>query len=313
MKSQLAIIVPCYNEEAVLDTTAAQLGPLLEEMITSELIRSDSYILFVNDGSRDRTWSIIEQLHLQNPQFKGVNMSRNYGHQNALMAGFEHCLEVDITITIDADLQDDIQVIPQMVTKWNEGNHIVYGVRNDRTTDSSFKKLTANGFYKLLSYIGVESIPNHADYRLMSRKAVNFLQEFQEKNLYLRGIIPMIGLQTDKVYYKRLERLAGETKYPLRKMLSLAWEGITSMTVKPLRFVTSCGFIIFFLTVLFSIYAIYAYFRGNTVPGWASTVLPLYFLGGIQLLCVGLIGEYVAKIYKEVKARPRYFVDDILK
>jgi len=305
---QLAIVVPCYNEEAVLPETSARLLGLLSEMIKAGSIRPDSYILFTDDGSADATWSIICRLHAGNPAFQGLRLSRNFGHQHALLAGLHEAVKADAIISIDADLQDDLNAIPQMVARYREGADIVYGVRDNRDTDTRFKRQTALIFYKVLNRMGVESVYNHADYRLMSRRALAALLEFKEANLYLRGMIPMLGFKSTEVYYKRHERFAGESKYNLRKMLSFAWNGVSSLSIRPLRFVTFCGFVIFFLTLAFTIYALAAYFRGKAVPGWASTVIPIYFLGGVQLLCIGLLGEYLGKIFKEVKGRPRFIV-----
>lgn len=310
---RLAIIIPCYNEEEVLPETSKRLSGLMEGLIGQSLISSDSYTLFVDDGSRDKTWSYIESLHHQNQHFRGLKLSRNFGHQNALLAGLFHADDADILISIDADLQDDPEAIPLMVEKYKSGYDIVYGVRDDRTKDTWFKRRTALGFYKLLSLMGIESVYNHADYRLMSRRALNAFKDFGEVNLYLRGMVPMIGFRHTNVFYKRAERYAGVSKYNLRKMLSFAWNGISSLSIKPLHFVTFCGFFVFILSLVLTIYAFSAYLFFDTAHGWASTVIPIYFLGGIQLLCIGLIGEYVAKIYKEVKQRPRFIIEEHLK
>lgn len=308
LPTQLAIVVPCYNEEAVLPETSRRLGFLLEEMINAGSIRPDSYILFTDDGSRDATWAIIEQLSAENQMFQGLRLSRNFGHQHALLAGLHHAAGADAIISIDADLQDDPNAIPQMVAQYHGGYDVVYGVRDNRDTDTRFKRQTALLFYKLLHRMGVESVYNHADYRLLSRRALAALLKFKEVNLYLRGIIPMLGFKNTVVYYQRQERFAGTSKYNLRKMLSFAWNGVSSLSIRPLRFVTFCGFAIFFLTLTFTGYALFAYFSGQAVPGWASTVIPIYFLGGVQLLCIGLLGEYLGKIFKEIKGRPRFIV-----
>lgn len=310
---RLAIVVPCYNEEEVLPETTQRLNELLSQLIASQTISSDSYVLYVDDGSRDNTWRIICGINEQNVRFKGLKLARNFGHQNALLAGLYSISDFDISISIDADLQDDLNAIPKMIAQYNEGNEVVYAVRDDRSSDTFFKRQTALVFYKLMDVMGVESVYNHADYRLISTRALEAFKQFGESNLYLRGMVPLVGFKSSKVFYKRGERFAGESKYPLKKMLAFAWNGISSMSIKPLRFVTFCGFSVFALTVLLSLYVLISYFLNNAVVGWASTVLPIYFLGGIQLLCIGLIGEYVAKIYKEVKQRPRFIVEQHLK
>jgi len=306
----LVIIIPCYNENEVLPQTITRIDGVLLDMISRQLISSTSYACYVDDGSRDRTWQHIQLAAATNTRVKGVKLSRNFGHQYALIAGLELNKEVaDITISIDADLQDDIEVMYPMIDKYKSGAEIVYGVRDDRTTDTFFKRQTAIGFYKIMKYMGVETVVNHADYRLMSRQALKAFESFQEKNMYIRGIIPLLGFKVDYVYYARTERMAGHSKYNLFKMLSLAWTGVSSLSIKPLRFVTFCGFVVFFCSILMSVYALYSYFYIDTVQGWTSTVLPIYFLGGIQLLCIGLVGEYVANIYREVKQRPRYIIE----
>lgn len=310
---RLAIIIPCYNEEEVLKETAERLRTLGERLIARGLITGDSYVLFVDDGSRDRTWDLIEQFNQKSKAFRGLKLSRNFGHQNALLAGLYNADDADVLISVDADLQDDLNAIEAMLEKHSEGYEVVYGVRDDRSTDSAFKRHSATGFYKLLSKMGVESVYNHADYRLMSRRAVQALQDFPEANLYLRGMVPLIGFRHTSVYYKRGKRFAGTSKYPFFKMLSFAWSGITSLSIKPLHFVTFCGFAVFFLSIGMTIFALLSYFLFDTQHGWASTVIPIYFLGGIQLLCIGLIGEYVAKIYKEVKQRPRFIIEQDLR
>ncbi|HTO16653.1 MAG TPA: glycosyltransferase family 2 protein [Edaphocola sp.] len=308
----LAIVVPCYNEEEVLPETAKRLTALLGSMIENKFINDNSYILFVDDGSNDATWHLISELCKLGKSCKGLKLSRNFGHQNALLGGLYSANDTDIVVSIDADLQDDLNAIKDMVIKYMAGAEIVYGVREERQTDTFFKRKTALMFYKLLSLLGVESVYNHADFRLMSQKALEVFREFKEQNIYLRGMIPMLGFPTDTVFYDRSKRFAGESKYNLRKMLSLAWNGISSLSIKPLRFVTTMGFLVFFFTIILSIYALYSYLFKDTSVGWASTVLPIYFLGGIQLLCIGLIGEYIAKIYKEVKQRPRFIVEKYL-
>lgn len=305
----LAIISPCYNEEDVLPETIKRVSFFIDEMIRKNKISENSYLMLVDDGSKDNTWSIIEEAHLKTHKVKGLKLSRNFGHQNALLAGLEQVEDADAIVSIDADLQNDIQTIEEMLNQYQLGNEVVLAVRNDRTTDSFFKKRTALGFYKLLSFMGVESVRNHADFRLMSKKALDAFKDFKETNLYLRGMMPLIGFQQTTVKYDCAERFAGTSKYNFRKMLSFAWSGISSMSVKPLHFVTFCGFVVFFISILLSIYVLWIYFMNEAVTGWASTLIPIYFLGGIQLLCIGLIGEYVAKIYHEVKQRPRYIVD----
>ncbi|HRP90081.1 MAG TPA: glycosyltransferase family 2 protein [Edaphocola sp.] len=308
----LAIVIPCYNEQEVLPETSQRLIELLQSYISDTLITADSYVLLVDDGSKDTTWQQIQELCQSNSYFKGLKLSRNFGHQNALLGGLYYATQTDIVVSVDADLQDDLNAIKEMVLKYMEGAEIVYGVRDDRQTDTYFKRKTAMMFYKFLSVLGVESVYNHADFRLMSQKSLEVFRDFKEQNIYLRGMIPMIGFPTEKVYYARSERFAGESKYNLKKMLSLAWNGISSLSIQPLRFVTTMGFLVFFLTIILSAYALFAYLFKDTTVGWASTVLPIYFLGGIQLLCIGLLGEYIAKIYKEVKQRPRFIVEKYL-
>lgn len=311
--SRLAIIIPCHNEEPVLPEMSKRLITLLTGMIEQGLISRDSYALLVDDGSRDHTWKEIEQLHKQSPFFRGLKLSRNFGHQNAVLAGLHHADDAEMLVSIDADLQDDPEAIIEMVRKYRQGYDVVYGVRDDRSSDTWFKRKTALTFYKMLSLMGVETIYNHADYRLIGRKVMDAFKDFTETNLYLRGMIPMVGFKPTSVYYKRGTRFAGKSKYNLRKMLSFAWNGVSSLSIRPLHFVTFCGFFVFILSVLLTIYALVAYICYQTAPGWASTVIPIYFLGGIQLLCIGLIGEYVAKIYKEVKKRPRFIIESFLK
>ncbi|WP_343302910.1 glycosyltransferase family 2 protein [Chitinophaga niabensis] len=313
MMTKLAIIIPCYNEAEVLPETSFCIGQLLVQLISRKMISVDSYVLFVDDGSKDRTWSMIEKLHQENAAFRGLKLSRNFGHQNALLAGLSHADDAHVLISVDADLQDDLSAIEKMLLAYERGFEVVYGVREDRSTDSWFKRATALGFYKLLSMMGTESVYNHADYRLLSQKAFAAFRDFKEVNLYLRGMIPMIGFKQTAVYYKRDIRKAGTSKYPLTKMLSFAWDGLTSLSSRPLRFVTVTGGVVFLLSIGMSIYALISYLSDATIHGWASTVLPMYFLGGIQLFCIGLIGEYVGKIYREVKQRPRFIIEEHLK
>lgn len=309
-KPVLTIVVPCYNEEAILLDTITQLQLLLEEMTTEHLISNNSKILFVDDGSMDQTWSLIFKSSLMNSKVKGLKLSRNVGHQNALLAGLLTAKgSSDCVISIDADLQDDITVIREFVQKFNEGYEIVYGVRHKRETDTFFKRSTAEGFYKIMRKMGVNVIYNHADYRLMSKKAIEELERFEEVNLFLRGIVPLIGFKSTSVYYDRKERLAGETKYPLRKMLSFAFDGITSFSVTPIRMVLVVGVISFIVSFLFGVYFLGLKYFGNTELGWTSLITSIWLIGGLQLIAIGLIGEYIGKIYKESKRRPKYIID----
>ncbi|MED9903254.1 MAG: glycosyltransferase family 2 protein [Lachnospiraceae bacterium] len=311
---RLAIVVPCYNEEEVLHIAADALRAVLDDLVKKEKIAEDSFILFVNDGSKDRTWELIEEEHAAHPtQIRGVKLAGNVGHQFALTAGLITAKDLsDVTISIDADLQDDVAVIEQMIDKFHAGNDIVYGVRSDRSTDSFFKRFTAQGFYKVMALMGVKTVYNHADFRLMSRRAVEQFSQYKESNLFLRGMMPLIGYQTDSVYYERKERVAGESKYPLKKMLALAFNGITSFSIKPISLITGLGIIIIIGCVLAAVYALVSYFTGNVVPGWTSLILSIWFIGGVQLLAIGLVGQYIGKIYVEVKHRPRYNIEKVL-
>ena len=309
----LYLVIPCYNEEAVLRETAKQLLAKMNSMFDRGMISRESKIMFVNDGSRDRTWEIIKELHESNPIYSGVKLSRNKGHQNALLAGLMTAKEkADMAISLDADLQDDVDVIDQMVEKYYEGNDVVYGVRSARDTDTFFKKFTAEGFYKIMQAMGVEIVFNHADYRLMSRRALEGLSEFREVNLFLRGIVPLIGYKSDIVTYERHERFAGESKYPLKKMLAFATDGITSFSIKPIRMITTCGFLIFAISILMLLYFLVVHFMGRTVHGWTSTIVSIWAIGGLQLLAIGIVGEYIGKIYLETKARPKYIIETVL-
>jgi len=293
----------------VLPETARRLGDLMDRMVLAGKVSTESTIRFVDDDSRDHTWQLIEELAVSSPRFRGVKLSRNRGHQNALLAGV-FSAEGDAVVTIDADLQDDIEVIAQMVDHFNSGTEIVYGVRESRTSDTAFKRGTAEGYYRLLKLMGVDLVFNHADYRLMSRRALQCLQEYSEVNMFLRGIIPLLGFRTATVFYARSERFAGESKYPLRKMLALAIDGVTSFSVAPLRFISLLGFLVCAFSLAMVGIVLYGKLVQNgTIPGWASSVLPIYFLGGVQLLSIGILGEYVAKIYLESKRRPRFFVE----
>ncbi len=311
---KLAIVVPCYNEEEVLKIASKALREVLDDLIGKGKIAEDSFILFVNDGSKDRTWELIEEEHQAYPvQVRGVKLAGNVGHQFALTAGMITAKDMsDVTVSIDADLQDDVAVIEEMIDKYHAGNDIVYGVRKERKTDTFFKRTTAQGFYKLMAAMGVKTVYNHADFRLMSKRAVEYFSQFKESNLFLRGMMPLIGYQTDSVYYDRKERVAGESKYPLKKMLALAFNGISSFSVKPISLILSLGLFIIVCSVLAAVYALISYFTGHVVQGWTSLILSIWFLGGLQLLAIGLVGQYIGKIYMEVKQRPRYNIEKIL-
>jgi len=306
----LTIVVPCYNEEEVLPETVQRLSKMINSLVHDKLISDKSTVLFVDDGSKDKTWELIEQFHHAYPAMTGLKLAKNAGHQNALLAGLMTAKETaDCVISIDADLQDDIEAIREFILKFHEGCDVVYGVRKSRTTDTWFKRATAQGFYKLMTSMGVRIHDNHADYRLMSKRALDELERFKEVNLFLRGIVPLIGFPSAVVYYDRHERFAGESKYPLKKMLSFAFDGITSFSVTPIRFVTLTGFVLFALSILAAIYAIVGKLWGTTVSGWTSLILSVWFIGGIQLLALGLIGEYIGKIYREVKHRPLFIIE----
>jgi len=310
-KPVLYIIIPCYNEEAVLPITSGLFLEELELLINKDKISKDSKILFVNDGSTDRTWDIIVDLHSRNDKFTGISQSRNRGHQNTLLAGLMEAMNrCDITISIDCDGQDDISAMEEMVDQYTAGSEVVYGVRSKRTTDSFFNRSTAQGFYKMLNAMGVEIVYNHADYRLLSSKVLKEFSKFNEVNLFLRGLIPLVGFKSSTVYYERHERIAGESHYPLRKMLGLAFDGITSLSIKPLRMIMSLGSIISVLSFIGAIWAIVTEICGRAVSGWASMTCIICFLGGIQLVCIGVLGEYIGKIYLEVKQRPRYIISE---
>ncbi len=308
----LYIVVPCYNEQEVLRETTNRLTKKLKSMIESGIVSGDSRIMYVDDGSRDMTWEIICHLHDENPYVTGIKLSRNKGHQNALLAGLmtakNYC---DFTISMDADLQDDIEILPEFVEKYLSGCDIVYGVRKKRDTDSFFKRTTAQGFYSFMKLLGVDVVYNHADYRLMSRRALETLSEYREVNLFLRGIVPLLGYKSDIVYYDRSERFAGESKYPLKKMLAFALDGITSFSIKPMRIISFLGALVSIFSIVGLIYAFVSYLLG-AVKGWTAIIASIWLLGGIQMLCLGVIGEYIGKIYSEVKARPRYTIDKIL-
>ena len=310
----LYMVVPCYNEQEVLHETAKRLKEKYQSLISRELISKDSRVVFVTDGSKDKTWSIIQELHQSDPEFfSGINLAHNAGHQNAVLGGLMTVKDIcDMAITMDADLQDDINTIDAMVEKYYEGNQVVYGVRSARDTATFFKKFTAEGFYKFMKVMGADVVYNHADFRLMSSRVLQELANFREVNLFLRGMVPLIGFQSCSVYYERAERFAGESKYPLKKMLAFAINGITSFSTKPLKLITSLGCIMSILSILALIWAFVAKIGGFSEPGWSSTMCSIWLVGGLQLLCLGIIGEYVGKIYAEVKARPRYIIADFI-
>ena len=314
MRDILYLVVPCYNEEAVLPETARRLEEELTALINQGKCAPESRILFVNDGSKDRTWQLIEELHQTQPHVCGLGLTRNRGHQNALLAGLMAAREVaDCTISLDADLQDDIGVLGEFLDKYHDGCDVVYGVRKSRDTDTAFKRATAQGFYRFMQLMGVDVVYNHADYRLMSHRALDGLSEYREVNLFLRGIVPLIGYRSDYVYYDRHERFAGESKYPLKKMLSFAVDGITSFSVKPLKIISNLGILISVLSVFGLLYALISKLCGSAVSGWTAIVASIWLLGGVQLLSLGVVGTYIGKIYSEVKARPRYRVDQFLR
>ena len=324
----LYIVVPCYNEEAVLHETSKRLKEKMTALINDKKISDKSRrqstasqhyiydksrVLFVDDGSKDKTWEIIEELHGSDDLFSGLKLSRNKGHQNALLAGLMTAKELaDISISMDADLQDDINVVDQFVDKYHDGCDIVYGVRSSRKTDTAFKRGTAGMFYKFMRLLGVDIIDNHADYRLISKRALEALSQFKEVNLFLRGIVKQIGFKSDIVYYERSERFAGESKYPLKKMLAFAFDGITSFSVKPIRLVTVVGFLVFLISIGMIIYTIVQTCLGNTEAGWSSLMCSIWFLSGLQIMALGIVGEYIGKIYTEVKARPKYIIDKFI-
>ena len=313
MNNTIWLVIPCYNEKEVLPETSRQLKAIMHDLISKGKISSKSKIAFVNDGSKDTTWNIISQLHEEDPMFTGINLAHNRGHQNALLAGLMTAKDyADAAISLDADLQDDVGAIEQFVDKFNEGKDIVYGVRSTRATDTRFKRGTAHLFYKLMNFMGADTIEDHADYRLMSKRALDGLSEFKEVNLFLRGIVPMIGYETDVVYYERHERFAGESKYTLKKMISFAIDGITSCSVKPIRMITALGMFVFSVSIVMLIYFLAVWIFGKTVVGWTTIVISLWGIGGLILLSLGIIGEYIGKIYMEVKERPRFIIENLL-
>ena len=307
------LVIPCYNEKEVLPETSKQLQGIMEDLIKREKISKASRIVFVNDGSKDTTWEMITELHRENPLFTGINLAHNRGHQNALFAGLMTAKEyADAAISLDADLQDDVAAIEQFIDKFLAGKDIVYGVRSTRETDTRFKRGTAHAFYKVMNAMGADTLEDHADYRLMSKRALEAVSEYGEVNLFLRGIVPTIGYETDVVYYQRHERFAGESKYPLKKMLSFAVEGITSFSIKPIRMITGLGVLLFSVSVIMLIYFLVLWLLGHTVAGWTTIVISVWGIGGLQLLALGVIGEYIGKAYLEVKHRPRYQIESVL-
>ena len=308
---KLIIVIPCYNEQEVLPITAPMFLDKINSLIEQNLISSDSKIMFVNDGSKDNTWEIIQNLSKNNDKYIGITQSRNRGHQSTVLAGLMEAKDMcDITISIDCDGQDDINAMDEMIKEYINGCDVVYGVRNNRETDTAFKKNTAQLFYKLLNSLGAEVVYNHADYRLLSSRFLKEFSNFEEVNIFLRGMVPLVGFKSTSVYYKRNERLAGESKYPISKMLGLAVDGITSLSIKPIRLITSLGLIVSILSFILMIWAVIQYFRNDVISGWASTIVIITFLGGIQILSIGLVGEYIGKIYLESKHRPRYIISD---
>ena len=310
----LYIVVPCYNEEEVLSETTKRLEEKLEDLIKAKKISKDSRVMYVNDGSKDSTWELIEKINKEHKLFTGICLSRNRGHQNALVAGLMTAKKyADVIISMDADLQDDINAVDEMLDKYYDGCDIVYGVRSARKKDSFFKKHTAQAFYKFMKKMGVDIIYNHADYRLTSKRVLDNFEDFKEVNLFLRGIFPLIGYKSDVVYYERSERFAGESKYPLKKMLNFAWDGITSFSVKPIRLLLTFGIVIFIISMLVTIYCLVVKLIGNTVPGWTFLACSIWIMGGIQMISLGIIGEYIGKTYSETKRRPRFIISRNLK
>lgn len=309
---RLSVVVPCFNEQEVLPETARRLRARLDLLIESGKIRADSQVVLVDDGSQDRTWELIRDQHRQDERIRGLKLSGNRGHQAALLAGL-FSAEGDAIVSIDADLQDDLEAIEAMVDAYRNGYEVVYGVRRKRTADTFLKRVSAKGYYRMLALLGVRIVHNHADFRLLSRRAIEALKQYSEVNLFLRGIVPLIGFQSTSVLYDRAERFAGESKYPLRKMLALAADGITSFTAFPLRVIALLGVFVSFLSVAMMLWVLWVkFFTRLAIPGWTSSVIPVYFLGGIQLLSIGILGEYVAKLYSEAKRRPRYFIEEWL-
>ncbi len=313
MEKIIYLVIPCYNEQEVLPESVKQLHEKLDTLMKEHKIHPDSKMVLVNDGSKDQTWSLIRQYHEKDPLVVGVNLSRNRGHQNAVLAGLMYAKEhADACISLDADLQDDIHAMDEMIEQFNQGFDVVYGVRSARKKDTFFKKTTAEGFYHIMQWMGVEIVFNHADYRLMSKRVLDELEHYKEVHLFLRGMVPLIGFPSTKVYYERKERFAGESKYPLKKMLAFAFDGISSFSVKPIRFIVWLGFMIFIVSIIMLIYSVVQHFMGETVPGWSSLIVSIWALGGLQLLSIGIIGEYIGKVYMETKERPKYAIQEIL-
>lgn len=309
----LYVVVPCYNEEEVLEETTKQLKVKMESLINKKEISAKSKVMYVNDGSKDKTWEIIKKINKKEKLFTGVTLSRNRGHQNALLGGLMTAKNyADIVISMDADLQDDINAMDEMIKKYKEGNQIVYGVRSARKKDTFFKRVTAEGFYKFMKFLGVDCVYNHADYRLTSKVVLDEFENFKEVNLFLRGMFPLVGYKSDVVYYERNERFAGESKYPLKKMLNFAWDGITSFSVKPLRFICIIGFVILFISIAIMLYSLIMKLIGQTIAGWTFLSISIWFIGGLQMISIGIIGEYVGKMYSETKARPRFIISENL-
>ena len=309
----LYLVVPCYNEEEVLKETTKRLKEKFNKLIKEKKISNKSKVMYVNDGSKDKTWDLIQEIHKKEEHFTGITLSRNRGHQNALLAGLMTAKKyADVVISMDADLQDDINAIDEMLDKYYEGCDIVYGVRSARKTDTFFKRFTAEGFYKFMKFLGVDCVYNHADYRLTSKRVLDEFENYKEVNLFLRGMFPLVGFKSDVVYYERAERFAGESKYPLKKMLNFAWDGITSFSVKPLRFICTLGFLILLVSIGIMIYSLVRHLQGNTVSGWTFLSISIWFIGGLQMISVGIIGEYIGKMYNETKHRPRFIVAENL-
>ena len=309
----LYVVIPCYNEEEVLPETTKRMKEKLTNLIKNKKISSKSKVMYVNDGSKDKTWEMIKEINKKEPLFTGVTLSRNRGHQNALLGGLMTAKNyADVVISMDADLQDDINAIDEMIEKYKDGCDIVYGVRSARKTDTFFKRFTAEGFYKFMKVLGVDVVYNHADYRLTSERVLEEFSNFKEVNLFLRGMFPLVGYKSDVVYYERSERFAGESKYPLKKMLNFAWDGITSFSVKPLRMICTVGFMILFISIAIMLYSIIRKLTGNTVDGWTFLSISIWFIGGLQMISIGIIGEYIGKMYNETKQRPRFIISENL-
>lgn len=312
-KTILYVVIPCYNEIEVLEETTRRLKEKFNKLISEKKISKKSKVMYVNDGSKDLTWELIKKINKEEEYFTGITLSRNRGHQNALLGGLMTAKNyADVVISMDADLQDDIDAIDEMLDKYYDGAEIVYGVRSARKKDTFFKKVTAEGFYKFMKVLGVDCVYNHADYRLTSKRVLDEFENYKEVNLFLRGMFPLVGFKSDIVYYERNERFAGVSKYPLKKMLNFAWDGITSFSVKPLRMICSIGFLILFVSILIMIYTIVRKVTGNTVDGWAFLTISIWFIGGIQMISIGIIGEYIGKMYSETKQRPRFIISENL-